>query len=205
RSRDFIHWETSDGRALGLPITLDTGEVIDPAKPRQGLINMTFNLGFDTANRPVVVYHRYDEGGKSQAYVARPAAAQAPWQITQVSAWDFRWQFGGGGSLNAEVQLGAPRLSGADASLAIDYLNPAGKGRWLLDSRTLATLRTIPPPAPILPAALQTTRAATPGMEVQTIQTRHAGRRWVLRWETLPRNRDLPRKETPPPTELRLY
>jgi hypothetical protein len=42
-------------------------------------------------------------------------------------------------------------------------------------------------------------------MEVQSTATRADGRRWVLRWETLPRNRDLPRDEVPPPTELRVY
>jgi hypothetical protein len=42
-------------------------------------------------------------------------------------------------------------------------------------------------------------------MEVQTLQSSAGPRRWVLRWETLSRNRDKPREFTPPPTELRLY
>jgi hypothetical protein len=48
-------------------------------------------------------------------------------------------------------------------------------------------------------------RSTTPGMQVQTVIVRHGGKRWVLRWETLPRNRDEPRETAPPPTELRLY
>jgi hypothetical protein len=47
--------------------------------------------------------------------------------------------------------------------------------------------------------------ASTPGLEVQAVTSRAAGRRWVLRWETLERNRDKPREAAPPPTELRLY
>ncbi|MEO6993535.1 MAG: hypothetical protein ABI273_07890, partial [Lacunisphaera sp.] len=43
------------------------------------------------------------------------------------------------------------------------------------------------------------------GMEVQTEVAHANGRRWVLRWETLPRNRDLPRDSAPAPAELRLY
>jgi hypothetical protein len=42
-------------------------------------------------------------------------------------------------------------------------------------------------------------------MEIQTATSRDQGRRWVLRWETLPHNRDQPRPTAPPPTELRLY
>jgi hypothetical protein len=42
-------------------------------------------------------------------------------------------------------------------------------------------------------------------MEVQTVVSRADNRRWVLRWETLPRNRDRPRDAVPPPSELRLY
>lgn len=73
RTRDFIHWETSRGKKLPLPITLMKSEVIDPAKVKEGLINCTFNFGFDDQKRPVVVYHRYDSKGNSQIYAARPS------------------------------------------------------------------------------------------------------------------------------------
>ena len=39
----------------------------------------------------------------------------------------------------------------------------------------------------------------------QTATSRADGRRWVLRWDTLPRNRDQPRNSAPPATELRVY
>ena len=42
-------------------------------------------------------------------------------------------------------------------------------------------------------------------MEVQTVVSGSAGKRWVLHWETLGRNRDQPRDVAPPPTELRLF
>lgn len=41
--------------------------------------------------------------------------------------------------------------------------------------------------------------------DITTLDFVHGGRRWVLRWETLPRNRDRPRDIAPPPTELRLH
>jgi hypothetical protein len=42
-------------------------------------------------------------------------------------------------------------------------------------------------------------------MEVQSLTSRYGGRRYVLRWETLSRNRDRPRDEAPPPSALRIY
>lgn len=206
RSPDMIHWERCDGTPLVLPITLKTGEVIDSAPVKQGLINMTFNLGFDAGNRPIVVYHRYDSRGKSQAFAARPAADSARWDVSQISDWDFRWGFSGGGSITAEVTLGAATLQ-PDGSLLVDFstTHDVGAGRWRLDPTTLRTRATLPPPENILPASLAAPVSGTPGMEVQTAVSRDGGRRWVLRWETLPRNRDRPRDSSPPATALRLY
>ncbi len=48
-----------------------------------------------------------------------------------------------------------------------------------------------------------------PGLEAHTLTGRgegpEPGVRYVLRWETLPANRDRPREQAPPPSELRLY
>jgi hypothetical protein len=206
RSRDFLHWENSRGEPLALPITLARGEVIDAAKIHEGLINMTFNLGFDARQRPVVVWHRYDAQGRSQAYVARPAdGAAGGWTTRQLSAWNFRWQFSGNGSIAAEVTLGAPQPA-ADGTLILDFTTEhAGAGRWRLRADTLEPVAQLPAAPPPLPAPLLRATSAYPGMEVQTTLSRENGRRYVLRWETLPRNRDLPRNEAPPPGELRLY
>lgn len=203
RSRDFVHWENSRGEPLALPITLASGEVIDDAKPGEGLINMTFNLGFDSQQRPVVVYHRYDAHHHSQTYAARPHATSAGWEIHQLSDWNFTWAFSGGGSIAADVILGAPRPT-ADGSLEVDFVSrDAGSGRWLIDPATLERKATLPAAPAVLPAELM--QPSQSGMEVQTAVAREKGRRWVLRWETLPRHRDLPRDSAPSPSELRLY
>ncbi len=204
RSRDLVHWENSRGAALNLPITLATSDVIDPAKVKEGLINMTMAVGFDAAKRPVVTYHRYDARGKSQVFAARPGGAGG-WDVRQVSEWDFRWEFSGGGSLAAEVSVGAPRAE-KDGTLVMSYQSMvAGSGRWRLRGDTLQRVGDLTAPAPILPENLRGVRSDYPGMEVQAIGSSAEGRRWVLRWETLGRNRDLPRTAAPPPTELWLY
>jgi hypothetical protein len=204
RSRDLVQWENSRGEPLKLPITLATSDVIDPAKVKEGLINMTMAIGFDAAQRPVVTYHRYDARGKSGVFAARPRAAGG-WEATEVSDWDFRWQFGGGGSLAAEVTAGAPRAE-PDGTLIMSYATMGhGSGRWRLRGDTLARVAELPALAPALPRELQRVRSDYPGLEVQSAVSRADGKRWVLRWETLGRNRDLPRDVAPPPTELRLY
>ena len=203
RSRDFQHWEDSRGRPVALPVTLATGDVIDAAPPGAGLINMTFVLGFDAAARPVVAYHRYGDNGQSQVYVARPRAAGG-WQVRQVSDWNFRWAFSGGGSIAAEVRLGGLQRE-ADGTLRLDYATTAaGAGAWRLDGDTLERVATLPAARPALAAAARRPGGTTPGLEVQTISATDGRQRWVLRWDTLGRNRDRPRDAAPPPSELRL-
>jgi hypothetical protein len=209
RSRDLVQWENSRGEPIALPMVLATGEVIDAAKPGEGLINTTFTLGFDDHARPVVVYHRYDAKGHSQAYAARPAAGSG-WQVRQISNWDFTWAFSGGGSIQTEVSLGAPRREAAGI-LAVDYsTRAAGSGRWRLDAETLAPLGTASsgrnrPAAPPTDEGRRKRGSVEPGMEGQSLSARADGRRWLLRWQTLGRNRDKPREAVPPPSELRLF
>lgn len=54
-------------------------------------------------------------------------------------------------------------------------------------------------------ALIERAAASAPRVEVQSAVSRADGQRWILRWETLGRNRDLPRAAAPPPTELWLY
>lgn len=207
RSRDLIHWEKSDGTPVELPLTLERGEVIDPAPVKGGLINMTFNLGFDRDKRPVVVYHRYGQQGTSQVFAARPSAKGNPWQITQISDWDFRWNFSGWGSMNPEVLLGSPQWDGQEGALFVDYVttHAPGKGRWKLDPQSLRTVAALPAPPDVLPPGEMTPAIPFPGLIVHTAVSRADGELWVLRWETLPIQRDEERKEIPPPSPLKLY
>ena len=205
-SRDLVHWETSAGKALELPITIQTGDVIDDAAAGEGLINMCFNIGFDAQHRPIVSYHRYDAEGHSQAYVARPDGAGA-WMIRSLSEWDFRWGFSGGGSIAGEVRLGAPVLTDEGAMMLNYTTKEAGDGRWYFDSESLERL---PPPSrepePSEPKrALNYAGSAYPGMQPKSASSASEEGHWVLRWETLGRNRDRAREVIPPPSELRLY
>ena len=203
RSKDLLHWEDSRGHALALPITLATSDVIDPSPVHQGLMNMTFQIGFDEKQRPVAVYHRYDSAGHSQIYAARPA--KSGWEVHQLTHWKFRWDFGGLGSVPADVLLGEPR-SASRGVLTIDFETVAlGSGRLQVDAKTLEPLPQLPVGPKPLPDGLLVPESKYPEMEVQTMVSHEDGHLWVLRWETLPRNRDQPRAEIPPPSALKLY
>lgn len=203
RSADLVHWEDHQGHAISLPITLRRGDVVDAAKPGEGLINMTFALGFDAARRPVIVYHRYDPEGHSQIYAARPSADG--WMTRPISAWTFRWSFHGMGSIAADVRIGPPHPD-RDGSLLVEFSTAsAGEGRWRMRADDLAPIAQLPAARPPLPEPLLKPIGSYPGLEVNLRVSRDGGKCYLLRWETLSRNRDLPRAEIPPPTELRLF
>lgn len=206
RSRDLVHWEDSSGRPLALPITQANGEVVDPVPAKGGTINNLTKIGFDTKGRLVVSYIKYDANGKTQAYAARRAATG--WDVVQVSAWDYRWEFGGGGSLKFEVDVGSVQAQ-PDGRLELAMANPRSGAQLVrLDPETLRPVAIKPKP-PLFPPELQRPESAFPGMQVKSVEDSgtvpEKNVRYVLRWETLPENRDLPRPgPLPPPTMLRV-
>ena len=199
RSKDLRTWETSAGEPLALPITFETAEVIDPVPPLGGMINGNVALGFDAQKRPIVSYHKFDDGGATQLFNARLEAGA--WKRYQTSAWTYRWDFRGGGSIIFEIRVS--RVSArSDGTLAQPFHHAKhGSGGWTLDPATLKPFATAPPPA-ARPKSLERAESHFPGMQVKWA----GSGRYRLRWETLPANRDRPRKgRLPPPSMLRLY
>ena len=68
RSRDLVNWETSNGEPIGLPIQLANSEVIDPVPMHGGLLNGRTPIGFDSEQRVLVTYQKYDEQGNRFEY-----------------------------------------------------------------------------------------------------------------------------------------
>lgn len=207
RSKDLVHWETSGGKPLPLPITLQSGEVVDPVPVGGGIINGNVRLGFDTKKRPIVSYHKHDANGKTQIYNAR--MQDGKWKAHQVSDWDYRWEFQGGGSIIFEIRVGGVRTE-ADGRLSQTYSHAKyGSGTWVLDEATLKPIGKLPQ-RDAYPPALAKVQSDFPSMKVNWAgdsgKSGEAGVRYVLRWETLPQNRDRPREgPLPAPTMLRLY
>ncbi len=110
RSNDLIHWEDAAGKPLKLPITLATSDIVDPVPARGGAINGNNKLGFDAQGRSIVAFHKYDDTGNTQVYLAR--YSHGKWTSHRVTDWkDFRWSFGGTGSLSSfDVRIRNPIL-----------------------------------------------------------------------------------------------
>jgi len=201
RSADLVHWQTAAGNPLDLPITLENADVVDPVPAGGGIINGNVKLGFDSKNRPIVSYHKFDAAGKTQIYNAR--FENGAWKSVQASEWNYRWAFSGGGCIVFEIQIGgvAPHAPGLLKQTGTH--SQYGPFELLLDEETLKPLSmSSPKTAPKEPA---------PGNAVPRMETRRAsdlgaatepGITYSLEWETLPPNRDRPREGDPPPPSM---
>lgn len=207
-SADLIHWRSAAGDAIELPMTLQTpGVIVDPIPAEGGIINGSGKVGFDSQGRVILTYHKFDAGGKTQAYNTRWEGDG--WKVYQTSDWDYRWWFEGGGSIVNDVLLEQVEVT-PDGRLALDFWHvQMGAGRWILDEATLRPTETLPPVSP-LPAHLMTPESDFPEMRVRLWEddghSPDPAVRYVLRWETLPANRDKPRTgPLPEASALRLY
>ncbi len=140
RSRDMVTWETGAGTPLRLPIRLGSAEIVDPVPVQGGMINGNTKIGFDSKERPVITYHKFDEKGRTQIYNAR--LEDGRWRIYRTSDWAYRWEFSGGGSIHFEIRTGAIRLR--NGALMLDFEHQRhGSGTWRLDERTLRPVETL--------------------------------------------------------------
>lgn len=208
KSTDLVNWQTPAGQPLSLPITIDTpGVIIDPVPPQGGIINGNGSIGFDSKNRPVITYHKFDDDGNTQAYAAR--FENNKWNITQISDWNWRWYFSGGGSINTEVSLGTVKPE-PDGGLSLSWRNKKhGSGIWRLDEDTLKPIGSVKKKSD-RPGSLGKVESDFAGMQTRWAtdlgSSAEPNVKYFLRWETLGRNRDRPRTgPLPAPSILRLY
>lgn len=207
RTSDLLSWQNAAGQALNLPITLATSDIVDPVPSGGGMINNNTKVGFDSQDRPIVAYHKYDADGNTQLYNAR--YENGAWVPHQTSSWDYRWDFGGGGTLVFEIEVEPVELH-ADGTLTQNFYHAryGGLGAFRLDESTLAAVEEIPQPVPY-PPSLAEVESPTPEMHVRWQTDAGSGPDpsivYMLRWETLDSNRDMARDPIPPPTMLRLY
>ncbi|NLV42436.1 MAG: hypothetical protein GXY15_14585 [Candidatus Hydrogenedentes bacterium] len=205
RSRDLVHWEDSRGNALPLPIKLADCDIVDPVPVKGGMINGNHKIGFDSKNRVIISYHKFDANGITQLYNAR--LEDDKWVIRQASEWDYRWWFEGGGTIVPEVGVGSVAPEG-EGRLAQTWSHvKLGEGGWLLDEETLKTVGPLDRPAS-RPASLSKVTTDHPDMQVNWCADtgeNTGGGTYVLRWETMKKNRDRPRESYPEPGMLMLY
>ncbi len=235
RSKDMRNWETVDGSPIELPITSNTrGVIVDPAGPGDGISNMTSGgLGWDTHQRTIRTYHKFDNEGNSQVFNAR--FENGDWHIVQATDWNFRWNYEGRGALPPVVRVGNVTPGETGKLQLVVWNKYKGKELIILDEKTLEPIkRTQPVDSPEWKEAMlvpeldfqvkpnpELLREGGP-MEVTLIEDMAGASdrsrshdnsesfdnsvRYILRWEHAGRNRDRPVPEPwPEPTMLRVY
>jgi hypothetical protein len=205
RSRDLVTWETGSGAPLALPVTLATADVVDPVPIRGGIINGNICVSADHQGRPIVSYHKFDEAGNTQIYDTRHEGDH--WRVHQVSEWDYRWDFGGGGTIPFEIRIG-PVLAESEGVVCQAWQHVRyGGGRWLLDGTTLRVTSLQPDPA--IRASDRRARARLLGLVMNKAedlgQPPARNGHFVLEWETLAANRDHQRENVLFATMLRVH
>ncbi len=218
RSPDLRNRETIDGKPVQLPITIDDKRlIVDPVPPGGGIINGCVKIGFDAKNQVILTYHKFDAAGKTQAFAARFTGGE--WLSCQISDWDYRWGFKGGGAIGRDITLGVPSDIGHGRMQLSFRHKTHGTGSFVFDAESLAPLagndprRNLPnphrKPKPRIPAELARPASPFPGMAVKWAndigKPSKPGVVYRLRWETLPPNRDRPRRgKLPSPGKLEL-
>lgn len=197
RSRDLVRWERSDGAPLPLPIRLSNAEIVDAVPAGGGMINNNTVMGFDAAGRPMITFHKFDALGYTQVFVARRETDG--WIVRQASNWsNFRWSFGGGGSLDFRLSVQGAVPIGADR-LRISVVRDGAPIDLLLDAETLALIDERP--GETLAHRLRDHVVTPADMQLNTVEEQSG---LALAWATRPPNRDLPRDDIPPPSPLYL-
>jgi len=194
KSKDLINWETMSGAKLTLPITQSTaGVVVDSVAAGNGLINISFNIGWDSQNRAVIGYHKYDANSISQRWNTR--WENSKWVIYQTSNWTgFKWALDLGGTLAIDISAEPVKID-ASGRLVQEYYNVnSGSRMWILNE---STLKPITDTLPDLLPGLDTLKEVTSTFDSMIVHLINDGD-YYLRWETLPENQDQARTGTLP-------
>lgn len=199
-------FQKSDGTPIELPLTIHNTEIIDPVPIKCGLLNRV-SLSFDSRDRVMVTYHKFDKDGFTQVYTAR--RENSGWNVYETTQWKDRWDFSGGGTIPMMISIDAPRIWDG-GRLYQTYINkyqaPYRQMRYLNER----TLKQIGAPFRILPADFDIPKVKhtedwqvnISGLNIPSVKRDGYG--WVLRWESAGPNRDRPRDTIPPPSKLEL-
>jgi len=206
KSPDLINWYNAFNEKVVLPATIDNKTlIVDPIPVEGGIINLAAKLCLDRNLNPVFAYHKYDSSGNIQFYVAQLIGGK--WVSKQVTDWDYRWEFSGGGSIVFEVRLNS-FIRRKDELYELNFYHiKYGTGTLLLNDK-FENIGIVKKPVSI--TDMMKADGDFPGLTPVTSgdqgRSDEPGISYILKWETLPSNRDRARPEPwPEPATLYLY
>jgi len=206
KSPDLRSWYNADNEPVKLPATIDNKTlIVDPVPVKGGIINLAAKLCLDENLNPVFAYHKYDIAGNLQFYIAERVSGK--WVSKQVTDWDYRWEFSGGGSIVFEVRLNS-FIRRNDELYELNYYHIKYGTEIILLNDKFETIGVVKKPVSIIDGI----KAESNFPELAPVTAGDLGRSgepgvsYMLKWETLPSNRDRARPEPwPEPVTLYLY
>jgi hypothetical protein len=203
----MLDWQKSSGAPIKLPITCHNAEVVDPVPTGAGLMN-SIRLSLDAEDRPVVSYVMYDGAGKTQLYASR--LEKSGWKRYTTTKWDCRWEFSGMGSVGAKIAFTGPSPCKEPGRLYQIYTNAFLTTYTMIRFLDNETLQPLGEPVRLLPASIDNLstgeckdwRINVVGFDMEEME--RTGSTWVICWKSMVPNRDKPRDQTPPPSDLQL-
>ncbi len=192
KTSDLINWTNAAGEPVQLPFRPDDERVIvDPTPAKGGMHNGRYEIILDQDGSPIIGYIKYDDEGLTQFYLAR--FEEGEWVSTQISDWDFRWEFFGGG--DQMTVGGAFSFAGLseEGFVVIDWRTEKGdSGRYAVDSKTFEHADESVNFTEKYPSDMRSRMTDRPGLNVNIAMDQ--GRpsdtetRYVLKWEGGPRS-----------------
>ena len=207
RSKDLINWESIRGEKTELPLTIESPELyVDDTPIKGGLINIGIKIGFDSQNRILIGYHKYDPAGNTQLFLAR--YENEKWAQKQITDWDYRWDFNGYGTIVNELLIDSPKPSKEKGKVLFGYHHiKYGDGEIIVDEESLDNLGQQEIERDY-PKTIDELESKNSGMVINKIYDSGSasdGRTYLLRWETKAPNRDRkPEQDYSESTILRL-
>ena len=212
KSPDLKNWYDAFDQPIVLPATLDKKSlIVAPVPPKGGIINLAAKLCLNKNNKPVFTYHKYDENGNIQLYIAKIEGDE--WISKPITQWDYRWEFSGNGSINVELRINSFDRR-EDGRYEISYWHKKyGTGTLLLDEAFAPIGKVLKTPKLFTNSRFKKQleiEGSFPGLVINSVpdigEVKEKNIRYVLKWETLNNNRDKPRpKPWPSPSQLYLY
>ena len=194
KSPDLKNWYDAFDHPIVLPATLDKKSlIVAPVPPKGGIINLAAKLCLDKNNKPVFTYHKYDESGNIQLYIAKIEGDE--WISNPISQWDYRWEFSGNGSINVELRINSFDRR-EDGRFEIGYWHKKyGTGTLLLDEAFTPIGKVLKTPKLLTNSRFKKQleiEGSFPGLVINSVpdigEVKEKNIRYVLKWETLNNN-----------------
>jgi hypothetical protein len=197
KTRDFVTWQAINGFKLRSPLGSECPMPIEDTGPGNGLTNNPA-LFFSPSGIPVVLYHKYDEDGCTQVFVAFWNGKN--WDKRNLTDWRWGFRFSGRGSIPLPFVYTGQKASNGSLLITVRHEHfPTRRLGLDLESMAWFTL-----PASMQEPVLPSTRRE----QTVRILDERSDERGLLSWSALKPHRDTAPSDLEaalPTSELALY